>query len=102
MNPLTLSIALSLSLLGSGFKSQPQTIQRATRHLRASHVFAHSDYRTYTNARFGYSISYPASVLVPQGESDNGDGQIFRSRDGHAEMRVFGRYNVQNETLHSA
>lgn len=56
-------------------------------------------YKTYANARFNYSISYPLNLLVPQGEAENGDGQIFRSRDGIAEMRVYGRHNVNNETL---
>ena len=56
-------------------------------------------YKTYANARFSYSISYPAGLLIPQGEAENGDGQIFRAKDGSAEMRVYGRYNVMNETL---
>jgi hypothetical protein len=51
-------------------------------------------YKTYTNARYGYSISYPASLLTPQGEADNGDGQAFRSKDGAAEMRVYGSQNL--------
>src|SRR5258708_17400974 len=55
--------------------------------------------KTYSNARFKYSISYPANLLIPQGESDNGDGQVFRASDGSAEMRVYGRHNVNNETL---
>ncbi|PYS51817.1 MAG: hypothetical protein DMF68_03190 [Acidobacteria bacterium] len=94
---LILSITLSLLLCGSNnlpgrYFSQPNAtphIQRVT-------------YRTYTNVRFQYSVSYPAGILIPQGESTNSDGQIFRSRDRHAEMRVFGRYNVQDETLQSA
>lgn len=56
-------------------------------------------YRTYANARFNYSISYPSNLLTPQGESANGDGQVFRATDGSAEMRVYGRYNVNKETL---
>jgi hypothetical protein len=51
-------------------------------------------YKTYTNARYAYSISYPANLLIPQGEADNGDGQAFRSRDGAAEMRVYGSQNL--------
>lgn len=54
-------------------------------------------YRTYTNARFGYSISYPPSLLKPQGEAENGDGQIFLGKG--AEMRVFGSNMLLNETL---
>jgi hypothetical protein len=51
-------------------------------------------YKTYTNARYGYSIAYPANLLIPQGEADNGDGQIFRSRDGAAEMRAYGSQDL--------
>jgi hypothetical protein len=99
MTPVILSIALSLLMIGGS--SQQSNVQQATNHRRTS-LFAQGGYKTYANARFGYSISYPANILVPQGEADNGDGQTFRSSDGKAEMRVFGRYNVQNETLKSA
>jgi hypothetical protein len=110
MTPVTLSIALSLLLSASNGSfeqsfSRPvaqSTIQRITSRLRLTLAGAQAKYRTYANARFGYSISYPAGILIPQGESDNSDGQVFRSRDGRAEMRVFGRYNVQNETIRSA
>lgn len=54
-------------------------------------------YRTYSNARFGYSISYPSSLLKPQGEAENGDGQIFLGKG--AEMRVYGSNLLLNETL---
>ena len=43
---------------------------------------ADESYRTYQNARFGYSIVYPSGMLIPQPEADNGDGRKFRSRDG--------------------
>lgn len=56
-------------------------------------------YKTYTNARFAYSISYPANLLKPQGEAENGDGQAFRAADGRAEMRVWGQNNVNNDSL---
>ena len=60
------------------------------------------NYQTYTNARFKYSISYPADLLIPQGESENGDGQVFREKSSSSvEMRVYGGYNVLNETLRS-
>lgn len=51
-------------------------------------------YKTYTNARYRYSISYPPGLLAPQGEADNGDGQAFRSKDGSAEMRVYGSQDL--------
>jgi hypothetical protein len=60
------------------------------------------NYKTYTNARFKYSISYPADLLIPQGEAENGDGQVFREKSSSSvEMRVYGGHNVLNETLRS-
>ena len=60
---------------------------------------AQNGFRTYRNARFNYSISYPANLLVPQGEADNGDGQKFLSSDGRTEMIVYGSNNSLNQTL---
>ena len=57
------------------------------------------EYRTYHNARFDYSISYPADLLIPQGEPVNGDGQIFLSKDRRAELLVYGSYNSLDQTL---
>src|SRR5262249_52024686 len=63
-------------------------------------VFAQNTYKTYANARFKYSISYPADLLVPQGEAENGDGQIFHEKSASSvEMRVYGGNNALNETL---
>ena len=65
-------------------------------------AFPQNNYKTYTNARFKYSIDYPADLLIPQGEAENGDGQAFREKTASSvEMRVYGGYNVSNETLRS-
>lgn len=55
------------------------------------------NYQSYHNARFAYSIAYPADVFAPQGESDNGDGQRFLSKDGRAELIVYGGYAVDDK-----
>ena len=55
-------------------------------------------WKSYTNARFAYAVRYPPA-LFPQGEADNGDGQIFLSRDGHAELLVYGSYDASGDTL---
>jgi hypothetical protein len=57
------------------------------------------EYRTYHNARFDYSISYPANLLIPRGQSVNADGQRFSSRDGRTELLVYGSYNSLDQTL---
>ena len=59
-------------------------------------------YKTYGNSRFGYSIAYPAGILIPQGEADNGDGQKFLSKDEKVVMLVYGQFNVLNQTLKNA
>lgn len=61
-----------------------------------------NNYKTYTNARFKYSIDYPADLLIPQGEAENGDGQAFREKSSSSvEMTVYGGHNVLNQTLRS-
>ncbi len=55
-------------------------------------------WQRYTNARFGYTLCYPADLLHPQGESPNGDGQRFVADDG-AVLLVYARFNVLDETL---
>ena len=56
---------------------------------------------TYSNARFGYSLCYPAHLLRPQREADNGDGRVFTGTDG-AELRVWGNYNALEQSLAEA
>ncbi|MBF0095033.1 MAG: hypothetical protein HQL34_10880 [Alphaproteobacteria bacterium] len=58
----------------------------------------HGTWARYTNARFGYSICYPADLFVPRGESDNGDGQTFLAKEG-AEFSVWGSHNAMGMTL---
>lgn len=56
---------------------------------------------TYGNARFGYALCYPADLLHPQREADNGDGRAFLGPDG-AELRVWGNYNALDQSLAEA
>lgn len=92
MTTLVLSTVLSLLLGGASFKPEqsffPLVNQRVT-------------YRIYQNARYNFSIAYP-STLVPEGEADNGDGQVFRSHDDTVMMRAWGSNNISNETLREA
>jgi hypothetical protein len=52
-----------------------------------------SDYETYSNGRFGFSIDFPRKLLIPQGVADNGDGQTFISHDGKTRLAVWGSNN---------
>ena len=50
-----------------------------------------ADWGHYSNTRYGYEIAVPPG-FSGQGESDSGDGQVFKSRQGTQELRVFGGY----------
>lgn len=45
-------------------------------------------FNVYCNDRFDFCIHYPEK-LIPQGESHNGDGQVFTSNDGKASLTVY-------------
>jgi hypothetical protein len=51
----------------------------------------------YENDRYAYSIAYPAA-LIPEPESDNGDGRAFHSADGTVKALVWGSYNASGES----
>ena len=47
----------------------------------------------YCNARYGYCVNIPKS-LFPQGESDNGDGEVFLSRDARVSLTVWASHTL--------
>lgn len=49
-------------------------------------------YENYCNGRFGFCIDYPANTLFPQGESANGDGQVFMSKNAETILSVYRDY----------
>ena len=53
-------------------------------------------WRTYNNARFGYTTCYP-ETLRPLRASDNNDGRVFRAPD--AKISVWGENNVFEQSL---
>ena len=48
----------------------------------------------YVNVRYGYAIDVPSS-LIGQGESENGDGQLFKSAT--ASLAVFGGSSMDSD-----
>jgi len=61
----------------------------------------------YVNMKYGFSVEYQKNLFFPQGETADGNGQNFRSRDGKAIVSVHGYEgkehlnltSVYNETL---
>lgn len=52
----------------------------------------------YANARFGFSIEYPAGTFVPERGSDNGDGRRFKAIRGGARFLVWAGHNVRKQS----
>jgi len=59
-------------------------------------------FKVYHNERFGYCVNYPSTELFPQGESENGDGQVFISNDMKFSMIVSGVSNSENLDITTA
>jgi hypothetical protein len=60
---------------------------------------AEVQYATYVNNKFGYEVKYPEQVLIAQGESANGYGQIYESKDDSARLKTYGKFNTSDLTL---
>jgi hypothetical protein len=54
---------------------------------------------TYTNPRLPFSIVVPASHFYALPAPPAGDGAVFVALDGSAEIRVWGAYNVLEQSL---
>lgn len=46
------------------------------------------EWSAYVNSRYGVRISYPSSVFAFERASARGDGEIYRSRDGRAQLLI--------------
>ena len=67
-----------------------------------SGVAAQQRWATYTNPRFGTSVDYPADIFSVRDQSpENGDGQSFQTRDGRAQLSVYGQHNAEADTPQS-
>ena len=60
-----------------------------------SAAFGQTQYESYTNDRFFFSIDYPSDLLKMQAPPENNDGRTFQSEDSSVEMRVWGQYNAE-------
>lgn len=76
---LVCSILLLVSLSACGGKTEKQTKSNSV------------EYETYHNQLYNYSVEYP-TILIPQGESDNGDGQKFISENKKTQLLVYRDY----------
>ena len=60
---------------------------------------AAEDWRTYSNARFGTTIEYPAAYFRMEPPPENDDGRSFATRDGRTRFTVSGSHNVFEKTI---
>jgi hypothetical protein len=82
LRALTIVVGL-ISLLGSSAA-------------RAAH-----DWVPYVNARFGFSLRYPANLFEPERRSEAGDGQVFAGIRGRGRLLVGALENSDGQTVGS-
>lgn len=55
------------------------------------------EHARYDNVRFGFTLQFPATLLIPQGEAANSDGQRFISHDGKTKLSVWGNWDMDRD-----
>lgn len=79
-------IAVALAVSGSAVAQQPQAPKQ--------HQWA-----TYHNDRFGTTADYPADIFTVRAWTPGNDGgQIFRTADGRAQLKIYGRRNFEEDS----
>ena len=58
-----------------------------------------ASWASYRNARFGFSLRYPADIFVPEPAQSDDLVTRFRSRDGRATLQIVATSNVAGRTL---
>jgi hypothetical protein len=64
----------------------------------ASAAHAQSQWATYTNVRYAFTIDYPRDVFTGFTEADNSDGATFKTDAPGIELRAYGFYNIDNKS----
>ncbi|MBI3521013.1 MAG: hypothetical protein HY062_16865 [Bacteroidetes bacterium] len=97
INSIISSIIVILVLLGCDHQGTEVTENKTTRDSAAAteteQDTSELNYKSYCNDRYGFCVDYPSDILIPQGESDGGDGQTFTSKDGQNTLAVFRDYD---------
>ena len=57
------------------------------------------NWASYRNARFGFTVKYPADIFSFEAAQSDDSVKRFRSRDGRAVFRIFAARNLNGRTL---
>lgn len=90
----------SSSPVSSANSSENAAISSSFSATSSAQASAAVTYRQYTNARYGFSVDYPADLKGGQ-EPANGDGMNFSSADGSIKLTVSGSNNAMDYTAAS-
>jgi hypothetical protein len=69
--------------------------------LESSAARAALDWVPYVNARFGFSLHYPANIFEPGRRSEAGDGQVFAGIRGRGRLLVGALANSDDHSVSS-
>ena len=65
---------------------------------QAARAAAPEHWSLYHNERFGLSLLYPGDVFAPDRTAEGGDGQLFSSKDGTAQLLIGGLLNEEGRS----
>ena len=66
--------------------------------LASNWLYAQTSPHTYCNNRFGFCVTYPASVAPAEGLPINGDGIILENESKDINVNISGSHNVMDWT----
>ncbi len=91
-----ITFVLIVSLIGCSNYKEPVSLVDPTSDVTKTSA-TKASYKTYSNGRFGFSLSYP-DIYTKKTESDNGDGISMESSDKLHTLKIWGGNNVSNSS----
>ncbi|NJO23709.1 MAG: hypothetical protein HC868_13270 [Sphingomonadales bacterium] len=87
--------------LGTTANAQPAAGYSGSGYATSGYGSEASPSAAYRNERFGFELAYPSAIFEPGEAPEGGQGMVFISRDGAAQLLVSAGQNTTGETLGS-
>ena len=84
-------MAAAIALAPLGLVAAPMATVPASATTKAASL----GWTSYVNERYGFSLDYPAAKVIPQPESQNGDGLVFQSKDNTSSITAWAAFNIE-------
>ena len=69
-------------------RNRPLALAAMIAGLMGASAASAQDWRTYSNARYGFSLQYPGDIFAVERSTEAGDGQLFVAKNADARLLV--------------